>query len=362
MQTLDFSQLPPVGDVNASRQRFIWCARQGILKHALPEQYGGYDNQFLDLIKAHKSLGQACCDSGLILSINAHLWGAVFPLLRYGDEQQKQRWLAKLISGDLIGGHAITEPQAGSDINAMQATAVASQDGFVLNAHKRYITNSPLANICVVYAKLQDRLTAFIIDSNDKGASFSDNPNVNGCRSATMGDIILQNCWIPVNRQLGKQGCGNILIQQALELERAFIFAGIVGIMSWQLDEVIKYSRTRKINAQHLGKNQAISHKIADMKLRLDTSWLWIQHCAQIKDAKQRITLVSAEAKLYSSEAFLQSSLDAVQILGASGLLEDTGMTELVTDAMASRLFSGASEIQKNIIAALSGTGDGFKG
>ena len=151
-----------------------------------------------------------------------------------------------------------------------------------------------------------------------------------------------------------------MMIQQALELERAFIFAGICGVMDWQLDSVIKFSRERKVNGTHLGKNQAISHKVADMKLRLDTIRLWVNECARLKDNNKRITLASAQTKLFAAEAFLQSSLDAVHILGSSALIVDSPMTRLVSDALSSRLFSGSSEIQKNIIAALLGTGEGY--
>ena len=151
------------------------------------------------------------------------------------------------------------------------------------------------------------------------------------------------------------------MIQQALEFERAFIFAGICGVMDWQLETVVAFSRERKVNGTHLGKNQAISHKIAEMKLRLDTIRLWVNECARLKDSNKRITLTSAQTKLFAAEAFVQSSLDAVQILGSNALTEDSPMAELVSDALASRLFSGSSEIQKNIIAALMGTGDGYK-
>ncbi len=343
-----------------SKQRLQKHARKGLFQHALPEQYGGKNTHFSELVSAHQHLGLGAQDTGLILSINAHLWGSVFPLLNYGTEEQKQTWLPGLINGEFIGGHAITEPQAGSNINELTASAIQENNHFFLTGRKRYITNTPIADLLVVYAHLDGKLSAFLVQKDDNGAEFSDAPTVSGCTSATMGDVILDNCQIPISRQLGKIGMGNNMIQHALELERAFIFAGISGVMQWQLNEVIRYSRERKVNGAHLGKNQAISHKIADMKLRLDTIKLWVSECARLKDAKQRITLVSAQTKLFSSEAFLQSSLDAVHILGAHGLMPDSLMPTFVDDAMASRLFSGTSEIQKNIIAALSGTGDGF--
>lgn len=356
-----YQQLPASGDIQASKRRLQYCAQENLLKHAISIELGGNGNGFHDLVEAHLKLGKQCQDTGLILSINAHLWGSIFPLILYGTEQQKQYWLPELLSGNIIGGHAITEPQAGSDINALETEAAQTDSGFILNGHKRFITNTPIADVLLVYAKLDGKLAAFLVKQSDQGADFTNKPNVTGCTSATMGDIILTDCLIPSDRQLGKAGAGGMMIQNALELERAFIFAGIIGIMQWQLDHVIQFSRQRLVNQQHLGANQAISHKIADMKCRLESCLLWVNECARLKDSKKRISLASAQTKLFASEAFLQSSLDAAHILGTKGLIEENKMTILVQDAMASRLFSGSSEIQKNIIAALLGTGSGYK-
>jgi alkylation response protein AidB-like acyl-CoA dehydrogenase len=358
---MEMDKLPCAGDAKASRQRFFYCASQGLLKHAIPANRGGNGNRFADMVNAHEALGKACKDSGLLLSINAHLWGALFPLLNYGNAQQQEIYIHKLMAGLLVGGHAITEIQAGSDLNALAMTAVCTEEGFLLNGRKRFITNTPIADLLVVYARLDNKLSAFIVHNDDEGANFHDSPQVSGCQSATMGDVILENALIPHSRKLGKTGAGNMMIQQALELERAFIFAGICGVMEWQLDSVIRFSRERKVNGTHLGKNQAISHKIADMKLRLDTTRLWVNECARLKDNDKRLTLASAQTKLFAAEAFLQSSLDAIHILGSSALITDSPMARLVSDALSSRLFSGSSEIQKNIIAALLGTGDGYK-
>jgi len=356
-----YPQLPPSGDLNASALRLRYCAQQGLLKHAVSNELNGHGDSFQALVTAHLTLGKHCQDTGLILSLNAHIWGSIFPLILYGSESQKQTWLPALLSGKIIAGHAITEPQAGSDVNAIETQAIATDSGLLLTGHKRFITNTPIADALLVYAKLEGKLSAFLVKKEDAGANFSDQPSVSGCASATMGDVILQNCQIPLDRQLGKNGAGGMMIQNALELERAFIFAGIIGIMQWQLQQVIQYSRQRLVNGLHLGANQAISHKIADMQCRVDSCLLWVNECARLKDTGKRISLTSAQTKLIASEAFLQSSLDAVQILGANGLTEHNKMATLVQDAMASRLFSGSSEIQKNIIAALIGTGAGYK-
>ncbi len=351
----------PFRDSRSSRQHFVDWGRQGLFKHAIAIENGGHGNRFTDLVKIHEAHGKSSPDSGQLLALNAHLWGAVFPILHYGHKDQLLNYLDPLLSGHLIGGHAITEPQAGSDINALAMTAVKHEKYLILNGHKRFITNTPIADLLVIYAQLDHQLSAFIVHTDDPGARFMEGPAVHGCRSATMGDVILQDCQIPATRQLGKTGAGNMMIQQALELERAFIFAGLCGVMDWQLQTVIQYSRQRRVNGAHLGKNQAISHKIAEMKLRLDSIRLWVKECARLKDNNQRITLVSAETKLFAGEAFLQSSLDAVHILGSHGLSDENPISDLVSDALSSRLFSGSSEIQKNIIAALLGTGDGYK-
>ncbi|MFW5443916.1 MAG: acyl-CoA dehydrogenase family protein [Methylococcaceae bacterium] len=361
MSSNEFQHLPVAGDIKASRQRIQFCAQQQLFKHAITKEFGGFEDGFQQLVEKHQALGQSSNDCGLILSINAHLWGSVFPILNYGSAEQKQTWLAGLISGNIIGGHAITEPHTGSDVNAIATVATETKAGFVINGHKRFITNTPIADILVVYAKINDKLSAFIIKNDDPGVKFCNNPQVTGCTTATMGDVLLQDCVIPVDRQLGKTGAGNMMIQSALELERAFIFAGIAGIMDWQLKQVIRYSRERLINGVHLGSHQAISHKIAEMKVRLESIRLWVNECARLKDNKKRITLASAQTKLFASEAFLQSSLDAIQIMGSTGMTVDNPLNQLAQDAMASRLFSGSSEIQKNIIAALLGTGEGFK-
>jgi alkylation response protein AidB-like acyl-CoA dehydrogenase len=342
-----------------ARERFLACAGSGLLCHAVDVEYGGLGDGFHALVEAHAELGLRTRDPGLLLAINAHLWGMVFPLLRFGTEQQKQEWLPGLLGGELIGGHAITEPQAGSDINALATTVVAVKGGYRLQGNKRYITNAPLADVLVVYAREEAgaSLSALMVKRDDQGVEFRKGTAVRGCATASMGDVVLTDCEIPAERLLGKQGAGAVMIQLALERERAFIFAGMTGVMHWQLQHVIKYARSRPAGNGYLADVQGVTHRIADMQLRLETARLWIRECARLLDGGKRITLASAQAKLYASEAFLQSSLGAAHILGARGM--EGELPGLVHDAMAGRLLSGSSEIQKNIIAAMLGLGGG---
>ena len=339
---------------------FRKIAEQAVLRHALPIEIGGLGDGFSSLIEAHRQLGEASRSPGFILTINAHLWGAVFPVWLYGSESQKQLFLPKLLSGDWLAGHAITEPDCGSDVQAMTTQAESSASGYCLHGEKRYITNAPIADWLVIYAKLDGKISAFLVAKDDPGCKFRQDGSLDTCQGSATGSIVLDHCQIDKNRLLGKPGAGSQMIQKALEYERAFVFAGVAGVMQWQLDEVVRYSRERQSGGVHLGKHQAISHRIAEMKLRLDTIQLWLNECVRLADSGQRLTLASAQTKLYAAEAFLQSSLDAVQILGAAGLVSGSTMLALAQDAMAGRLFSGSSEIQKNLIAGLLGTGDSF--
>ena len=343
------------------RSRFHAVAKEGVLRHALPAHFDGLGDNFTALLERHRKLGEASHDPGLVLMINAHLWGIVFPILLYGSEKQQEQFLPKLLAGQWLGGHAITEPLCGSDVQAMCCRAEQTETGFQLSGEKRYITNVPVADWLVIYAKLDGKITAFLVSKEDHGVKFSNEGTVDACRGSATGSVLLANCQVTADRLLGKAGAGAQMIQKALEYERAFIFAGISGVMQWQLDEVVRHSRERDSGGVHLGKHQAISHRIADMKLRLDTIDLWLNECARLADTGQRLTMASAQTKLYAAEAFLQSSLDAVQIMGASGLEPNNVMATLVQDAMAGRLFSGSSEVQKNLIAALLGTGDAYR-
>lgn len=361
----DFSSLSPYAgplDEAQIQSRFRSIAEQGGLRHALPAEFGGYGDGFADLRSTHRQLGLASRDPGLLLMVNAHLWGIVFPVLLYGNAEQKQLLLPQLISGQWLGGHAITEPGCGSDVQAMITRAERDGGAFILTGEKRYITNVPLADWLVVYAKLDGKITAFLVSRQDQGCRFSHDGGLDACRGSVTGSVLLENCRLDADRLLGKPGAGTQMIQKALEYERAFVFAGIAGIMQWQLDEVVRHSRDRRSGGVHLGRHQAIGHRVADMKLRLDTVDLWLNECARLCDAGQRLTLASAQTKLYAAEAFLQSSLDAVQIMGAAGLEAGNAMAGLVRDALAGRLFSGSSEVQKNLIAALLGTGDAYRG
>jgi alkylation response protein AidB-like acyl-CoA dehydrogenase len=339
---------------NCMNKKLKLVASYGIFKHAIKQCCGGFGNQFKDLVEIHKNLGKSTLDSSLVLSINAHLWGAVFPIYHFGTNEQKNRYLKALVDGEMIGGHAITEAKAGSNILLMEARACNSGDFFIINGVKKYITNCTIMDIVVIYVRTEEGLNAIIIEKQDKGVSFKKSHTVTSFPHAPIGEIILDNCKVPSNRLLGRVNAGQMIIQKALELERAFIFASILGIMQWQLDEVLKYTKRRKINETYsIYDMQAINHKIAEISMKYRTIELWLNKCAELKDKNLRITIESACTKLFASEVFLQSSIEIAHIFGAFGLEIDQPYSQLVLDGLASTIFSGSSEIQKNIISSL---------
>jgi alkylation response protein AidB-like acyl-CoA dehydrogenase len=335
-------------------QKLKLAGSGGVFKHTIEQKYGGLGNQFKDLVSNLKSLGQSSLDTSLILSVNAHLWGSVFPIYYFGTSEQKDKYLKALINGELIGGHAITETQAGSNILLMETTACNYGGHLIINGSKKYITNAPIADIIIIYVRMEEGFSAVIIEKQDKGVTFHNSYVVTGFPNAPIGEIIFDNCKVPSNRVLGQVGSGQMLIQKALELERAFIFAGILGIMQWQLDTVLMYSKKRKINTNSsLYDMQAINHKIAEISMKLSTVELWLNKCAELKDKNLRITIESAYTKLFASEVFLQSSIEIAHILGAFGLEADQPFSQFVLDGLAGTILSGSSEVQKNIISSL---------
>ena len=303
--------------------RFKLCADAGLLLHCVPAVFGGHEDSFLSLCQAYESLGYHARDPGLTVSIHAHLWGCVFPIMMYGTEAQKQKYLPNLLNGETLGAYAFSEPQSWSKAVNMKSTAEKKDGTYILNAHKRFIVNCPISQLQIVYACVGDMVSAFIIEEEDEGIELLDMVATEGFITAAMGDLMLTNCKVDQSRVLGEIGEGKEMIRFTREMERVFIFSGLVGVLKWQLEEISVYVKARKVNHESITKFQTVDHKIAEMRIRLDSMRLWVHHCAQLKDNNEQITLDSAEAKVFCSEAYLKSSLAAMELVGAIGLASD---------------------------------------
>ena len=336
------------------------CAQFGILGLPIPEEYGGSDADVLTVMLAMEGLGYGCRDNGLIFAINAQMWSVQLPILTFGSEEQKQKYLPSLNSGELIGAHGMSEPDSGSDAYSLRTKAEKVDGGYMLNGTKMFVTNAPIADMAVVFAtvdpsKGRSGITAFIVDSEMDGYKISRHLDKMGLRTSPMAEIILQNCFIPEENQLGTIGAGTSIFTNSMGWERSSILGSQIGAMEYQLEKCIRYARERRQFDQPIGKFQSISNRIADMKVRLETARLLLYKVAWTKQSGKSAVMEAALAKLYLSECFVQSSLDAIRIHGGYGYMTEFEIERDLRDAIGGTIYSGTSDIQRTIIARLSG-------
>ena len=332
------------------------CAEFGIQGLPLPKQYGGLEQDITTCVAVMDGMGYACRDSGLLFSLNSHIWTCEIPILEFGSDAQKEKYLPGMAAGKIIGGHAMTEPESGSDAYSLKTTAVADGNDYVLNGSKTFISNAPIADVVLVFATTnKDRgwagVTGFLVDTDNPGMQIGKPLDKVGIKTSPTGEITFVDCRIPKSAVLGKPGQGSAIFNAEMEWERSCLFACHVGAMRHQLETCTTYARDRKQFGESIGSFQAISHKLADMRVRLELAELVLHKVAWLKSQGKRAQLESAIAKLYVSESYLASSLDAVQIHGGYGFMSEYELDRDVRDALGGRIYSGTSEIQRNIIA-----------
>lgn len=339
-----------------SRDAWRACARFGIQGLPIPEEFGGSGADILTTVLVMEGLGYACRDNGLIFSLNAQMWSIELPLLKFGTAEQQRAYLPGLVSGDLIGVHAMTEADSGSDAFSMRTRAERRDDRYILNGSKLYITNAPVAGVVIVFASLNPGrgfagTCAFLVEKGTPGFAVSRSLDKMGLRTSPMGEIILTDCEVPVENRLGKEGAGMAIFNSSMEWERSCILASAVGAMQRQLETCVRYAQTRQQFGQAIGKFQSVSNKIADMYLRLEAARLLIYKVAWLKQQGKSALTEAAAAKVFTSEAWIQSSLDAIQIHGAFGYMTESEIERDLRDSVAGTIYSGTSEIQRMIIA-----------
>ena len=339
-----------------SRAKWRKCAEMGIHGLAVPEAYGGTGHDVLTTVLALEALGYGCPDAGLLFAIGAQMWAVQAPILRFGSEAQRHQYLPKLLSGEIIGAHAITEPGSGSDTFAMTATAEKRGDEYVLNGSKTFATNAPVADLFLVFATTSPKrgfmgVTAFLVDKGTPGLTTGKAIDKMGIRTSPMGEVFLSDCVVPASARLGREGNGGTIFTHSMGWERTCILAGAVGAMERQLETCIAYAAQREQFGKPIGKYQSVSNKIVQMKVRFETSRLLLYRAAWLRANGQDATAEVAMAKLCISEAHVASSLDAIQIHGGYGYATETGIERDLRDALGSRIYSGTSEIQHEIIA-----------
>jgi alkylation response protein AidB-like acyl-CoA dehydrogenase len=343
-----------------SRENWKKCAEFGILSLATPEEYGGAGSDILTTMLVMEGLGYGCHDNGLVFAMNAQMWSVQHPILAFGTEAQKQKYLPRLCSGGLIGAHGMSEPDSGSDAYSLRTRAKRVDQGYVLNGTKMFVTNAPIADLAVVFATVDPSkgmwgVTAFIIEKGTTGFTTSREIDKMGLRTAPMGELILQDCYVPAENRLGPEGSGARIFNNSMEWERSCILASHLGAMERQLEKCIGYARERVQYGQPIGKFQSVANRIVDMKVRLETARLILYNVAWLKQMGKPALMEAAMAKLYLSESFVESSLDAIRTLGGYGYMTEFEVERDLRDSIGGTIYSGTNDIQRNIIARLLG-------
>jgi len=343
-----------------SRPNWQKCADLGILGLSVPEEYGGSGADIMTTMLVMEGLGYGCKDNGLIFAINAQMWSVQHPILAFGTEEQKSKYLPGLCDGKLIGAHGMSEPDSGSDAYSLRTRAERVEDGYVLNGTKMFVTNAPVCDLALVFATVDPAkglggITGFIVETGTPGFTISRNIDKMGLRTSPMGELILEDCVVPLESRLGREGAGTSIFNNSMEWERSCILGSHIGAMERQLETCIRYARERRQFKQPIGKFQSVSNRIAEMKVRLETARLILYKVAWLKKMGKSAVTEAALAKLYISESYVASSMDAIRTLGGYGYMTEFEVERDLRDAIGGTIYSGTSDIQRTIIARLIG-------
>ncbi len=338
------------------REDWRKCAQLGLLGMPMPSEYGGLGASATTIAGALEGLGYGCTDNGLIFSINAQMWACEMPIVHFGTEEQKRRWLPGLCDGSLIAAHGMTEPESGSDAFALRSTATPVEDGWILNGSKTFVTNAPDSDLFIVFATTDASLgfaglCAFVVERGATGLDVGPSFSKMGLRTSHLGELFLSDCHVGPDALLGEPGGGMTIFNSSMRWERSLILAAAVGTMRRQLERCVAYARERVQFRAPIGTFQAVSHPLAEMRVRLQTSQLMLYRIAALLDTGMATDLDAAMTKLHLSEALVQSSLTALQVHGGYGYVTESGLERDVRDALGARIYSGTSEMQRNVIA-----------
>ncbi|TDH61884.1 isovaleryl-CoA dehydrogenase [Dankookia rubra] len=335
--------------------RHLWPEMGTLGLHGITvsEQWGGADMGYLAHCVAMEEISRASASVGL--SYGAHSNLCVNQISRNGTEEQKRRYLPKLITGEHLGALAMSEPGAGSDVVSMKLRAEKRGDRYVLNGTKLWITNAHYAETLVVYAKTDldagpRGITAFLIEKGFKGFLPAQKLDKLGMRGSPTSELVFEDCEVPAENVLGKVNDGVRVLMSGLDYERAVLAAGPIGIMQAALDVVVPYIHERKQFGQAIGEFQLIQGKVADMYTALNACRAYVYAVARSCDRGQATRKDAAGAILYAAEAATRIALDAIQILGGMGYINDSPTGRLLRDAKLYEIGAGTSEIRRMLI------------
>lgn len=344
-----------------SRERWKACGAMGLPGLPVPEALGGAGLDPLSTAIALDAFGYGCTDNGLVFSISAHLLSCVVPLWKFGSPEQQARYLPGLCDGSLIGVHAMTEPGSGSDSFGLRTRAERDGDGWRINGSKTFISNGPEADVIIVFAitdpakGFHGGVTAFLLERGTPGFSASRKIEKMGLRTSPFGELAFDDVRVPDSAIVGRLGGGAQIFIHAMDWERICLFAAHVGQMERILERGVQYARTRQQFGKPISRFQAVAHKLADFKVRLECARLLTYRAATRLEKTRGVAFDAAMTKLFVSESLVQGALDVLQVFAGYGYATEYEIEREVRDAIGSRIYSGTSEMQRNTIAAWMG-------
>ncbi len=330
-------------------------AQSDIFGLFIPQDYGGLGGGILEMAIATEELSRVC--GGIALAFAATAL-ATFPILLFGSESQKSKYLPDIAAGKRLAAFALTEPEAGSDAGAVKTAAKREGDGYILNGTKQWITNGGEAEIYTVIAVTDKSrgsrgLSAFILEKGTQGFSFGKKENKLGIRGSTTRELSFQDCFIPKENLLGKEGQGFLIAMRTFDQSRPGVAAQAVGIAQGALEEAVAYAQERKQFGKPIASFQGIQFMLADMATQIEAARALTYAVARMIDRGiRRVAKASAMAKLFASDVAMKVTIDAVQILGGYGYMKDYPVEKMMRDAKITQIYEGTNQIQRAIIAS----------
>lgn len=342
-------------EVAAPERRMEVLARGGALGLPISREFGGGGEDLVTTAFAYEALGAALADGGVLLAAGAHLFGVALTVAKIGTPAQQQAWLPRLATGDLVATVAATEAGAGSDVASIQATAAPLPGGgFRLSGDKRYVTWGDRADLFLALARdpSADRgVTALLVPRSAAGVRPGEPLSTAGLKGARIAPVAFVDCDLGPDAALGRPGAGRSVFQAAMTFERALVLAFRLGALDRALGEAARFTRERTAGGEPIARHQAVAHRIARMKLRLETSRLLVYRAAWELDQGRRAQAEAALAKWHLSESALESALDDVRLRGGAGFLEPSGLPAAVDDALGGSIHSGTSDVLATVVA-----------
>ncbi|WP_252314678.1 acyl-CoA dehydrogenase [Sinobaca sp. H24] len=338
------------------RSIFNKMAELGLTGIPWPEQYGGIGGDYVSYVIAVEELSRVCASTGVTLS--AHLSLAGWPVYTYGTEEQKQKYLTAMASGEMMGAYGLTEPGSGSDAAAMKTTARKENGEYVLNGSKIFITNGGEADVYIVFAVTDSALkhkgvSAFIVEKNFPGFSVGKKEKKLGIRSSPTTEIIFEDCRVPEENLLGSEGQGFAIAMKTLDGGRNGIAAQAVGIAQGALDAAVDYAKERKQFGKPIASMQGISFKLADMAVKVEASRLLTYQAAWNESAGIAYGKESAMSKLFAGDSAMDVTIEAVQVFGGYGYTKDYPVERYMRDAKITQIYEGTNEVQRLVIGKM---------